>query len=178
MGSSRVFTDEDIEAMPRRPRFNVVDGEVRVVSPAHWRHEEILGYLTAEVVTFARRRSLGKVFTSNVLYRFASGNMYAPDLSFIAASRVGDLHDEATVKISPDLAVEVVSPDQARAVAEKLYEYTRAGVPLVWIIDPEQKTGLAAYQGRVISIAANGVLNGFDVLPGFSLALAQLFAEK
>lgn len=177
MATSRVFTDEEVLKLPRTAR-SIVDGEVRFVTGASRRHERTALRLAARLLGFVEDRGLGEVYGSNVMYRFASNNIYAPDASFIAAERLVGLPSEGTTKIPPDLAVEVVSPDQPGEVAEKLYEYTRAGIRLVWIIDPEAKTAIVAHDGRLLSIAADGVLDGFDVLLGFSLALAQLFAEK
>ena len=53
-------------------------------------------------------------------------------------------------KIPPDLAVEVVSPnDSADALEEKLDDYQKVGVPLVWVIYPEPRTVKVFRQGRL-----------------------------
>lgn len=174
MATSRVFTDEEVLKLPKTAR-SIVDGEVRFVMGPSRRHEEVVLLIAAELLSFVTARGLGKVYGSNVMYRFASGNMYEPDASFIAADRLVDLpQDEGTTKIPPDLAVEVVSPDQGGDVAEKLYEYTRAGIRLVWIVDPDNKTAIVAHGGRLLSISPDGRLEGFDVLPGFVLPLADI----
>ncbi len=175
MATSRVVTDEEVLKLPKTAR-SIVGGEVRFVMGASLEHERIVVRLTNRLGAFVEARQLGAVLGSNVMYRFASGNMYEPDASFIAAERlVGLPRDEGTTKIPPDLAVEVVSQEQPGEVAEKLYEYTRAGIRLVWIVDPHHKTAIVAHGGRLRSIGPDGQLEGFDVLPGFALPLADLF---
>ena len=52
----------------------------------------------------------------------------------------GDVAPEGWVKIPPDLAVEVVSPnDSVEDLEEKLDDYRKARVPLIWVIYPEAR---------------------------------------
>lgn len=80
--------------------------------------------------------------------------------------------------MAPDLVIEVLSPDASpREVLDKVGEYLSAGAPLVWVIDPKTETA-AAYRSLtdVARVPKNGILDGEDVLPGFRLPLAELFA--
>ena len=65
-----------------------------------------------------------------------------------------------------------------REMARKRGEYFTAGVKHVWEIDPETQSA-RAYTGveSVRDIPADGALAAEDVLPGFSLSLAQVFAR-
>lgn len=80
-------------------------------------------------------------------------------------------------QLAPDLVVEVLSPsDSPRRVLDKVGEYLQSGVRLVWVIDPEKRQ--AAVHRTLTSvreIAADGALDGEDVLPGFRCPLAELF---
>ncbi len=60
----------------------------------------------------------------------------------------------------------------------KLREYFRAGVRLVWLIDPPTRTA-EVYQGpeKPTRVPSDGVLVGEDVLPGFELPMGELFAR-
>ena len=79
----------------------------------------------------------------------------------------------------PDLAIEVVSPsDTARDVAAKMERYRRANVPLVWWVYPDRRA-VAVYQnGQLVTELGEGdELDGGNVLPGFRLPIAEIFAE-
>jgi len=81
--------------------------------------------------------------------------------------------------LHPDLAVEILSPDDRPGrVAEKLAFYLRAGVPLVWIIDPIART-LDAHQPGAPSAhhTENDTVYAELVLPGFELKLQDLFSR-
>jgi Uma2 family endonuclease len=84
------------------------------------------------------------------------------------------------VRGAPDLAVEVLSPDEGpAAVREKVAEYLAAGVALVWVVDtaPDRETVTVHRPGQPARVLGRGdLLTGEDVLPGFRLPLAELWA--
>jgi Uma2 family endonuclease len=103
----------------------------------------------------------------------------APDAGFIRAARVPPVLSPKFFPGAPDLAVEVLSPDdRAGEVLAKVQDWLAAGSAAVWVIDPKTRT-VSAYRGRssVAVLAGHDVLDGGDLLPGFSLPLAELFAE-
>ena len=110
-----------------------------------------------------------------------SGNLLSPDVSFIARSRLpgAGIDDEKYFRGSPDVIVEVVSPwDRDARLREKMTDYFASGARLAWIIDPREKSALvytAADNPRLLRVT--DALDGEDVLPGFRLPLAELFAE-
>lgn len=58
----------------------------------------------------------------------------------------------------------------------KVGEWLEAGVQIVWVIDPDRRVAHAyRSDGSVTTIAADGVLDGESLLPGFSCALGELF---
>jgi Uma2 family endonuclease len=79
----------------------------------------------------------------------------------------------------PDLAVEVISPtDRKSDIAEKQALYAKAGVPLVWWVDPERKTVTVHRLSQAPEvIEATSVLVGGAVLPGFELDLRNIFRD-
>ena len=81
--------------------------------------------------------------------------------------------------VVPDLVVEVLSKGNTpKEMARKLDEYFRAGVRLVWYVDPKRRT-VRVYTGRDRSVLLHEdrTLDGGDVLPGFSLSIRDWFAE-
>ena len=86
---------------------------------------------------------------------------------------------EPVPALVPDLAVEVLSEGNTDAEMErKLKDYFRAGVSLVWFVDCDQRT-VAIYTSPAdpVVLDASATLTGGEVLPGFELPLAELFAQ-
>ena len=82
-----------------------------------------------------------------------------------------------TFRSPPDLAVEVVSPnDEAEALETNLDEYLRAGVRLIWFVYPLTKN-VWAYKsdGTAKLYRIADTLTGEDVLPGFTANVSELF---
>ncbi len=79
--------------------------------------------------------------------------------------------------VVPDLAIEIVSPtNMSRQVMDKVRRYLAAGVPLVWVARSPRRTVTVYEPGTEPRILGEGeVLDGGDVLPGFRLAVADLF---
>lgn len=178
MSPARTITDEELLQLPKNGnKYEVVKGQLVMSTGAGFRHENIVGELVTRLRSFANERRLGLVLPSNLLYVLPSGNRRGPDVSFIAADRVAALPpDTVFPRIAPDLAVEVLSPsDDPERVLQKVGEYLRSGVRLVWVIDPENRRAVIHRAlSSVEQINQDGELDGEDVLPGFSCPLAEL----
>lgn len=77
----------------------------------------------------------------------------------------------------PLLAVEILSPsDKHEDVHEKITEYLRVGVPLVWEVDPDFQT-VKVFQPseEPVMFNRNQQLDGGSTLPGFQISVAELF---
>jgi Uma2 family endonuclease len=86
---------------------------------------------------------------------------------------------ESIPQIVPNLAVEVLGYWNTRSeMNRKVNEYFNCGVPFVWIVDHESRT-INVHDARrePIVLDADGTLDGGSVLPGFTLPVAELFAE-
>ena len=102
----------------------------------------------------------------------------APDVAFYRADRLPPGGIPVTYwELAPDLAVEVLSPSDRRSkVLRKVSEYLDAGTPLVWVVDPRRRTAVVYRpEGEPTILGADGVLDGEDVLPGFTLTLAEVW---
>lgn len=170
-------TEEDLLRSPRDGRkYELVDGRIRV-SPAGTRHGRVCTRLTVRLGSFVERERLGEVFDSSTGFRLAGGNVRVPDVSFVAKGRFpGEQLPEGFGDLAPDLAVEVLSPDdRSRDVLDKVGEYLQAGVSLVWVIDPKRRTA-ASYRSLtdVRTLGLDDTLDGEDVVPGFRCALAEV----
>jgi Uma2 family endonuclease len=179
MGATKVWTDDELMRLPDDGyKHELVDGAL-VVSPAGARHGRTIVRLTVRLGAFVAARGLGEVFDSSTGYRLPGGNLRVPDLSFVASARLpGGRAPVGFLYAPPDLAVEVLSPDdRPRLVADKVAEYLAVGVRLVWVIDPETARATAHRpNGGAREIPSSGTLDGGDVLPGFECRLADLFS--
>lgn len=171
------WTDEELLALPKDGcKYEVVDGELVKMSPAGLRHERVIMRLAGHLVPYVIAHKLGDVVGSNAMYVLPSANKRSPDISFIPA---GTLDRNAVFPDgAPALAVEVLSPGDSRSyMAKKVVDYFRGGVRLLWIIDPRKRTA-TAYRSPTDrrEIGVDGELDGEDVVPGFRVKLAELFA--
>lgn len=102
----------------------------------------------------------------------------APDAWYVRADRVpaGDDADQY-FRDAPDLAIEVLSPsDRFADVALKIRDYVDAGTSLFWILDPKSYVTAVLRPGEPVRfLDEDGVVDGEDVLPCFTLPLRDIF---
>jgi Uma2 family endonuclease len=174
--ATQSVTDADLLALPRDGRkYELVDGVIHM-SPAGYRHGRVIVRLSRRLDAYATEHALGDVLDSSTGFRLASGNVRSPDVSFVSAARVPTGEPAGFAEFPPDLAVEVLSPDdRPRDVLDKIGEYLGAGVRLVWIIDPEKATAVVYRTVTdVRRVEPGGILDGEDVVPGFVCPLSEI----
>jgi len=130
---------------------------------------------------FLRKNNLGRVAGSDGPTRLNPGVLKYPDVSFFSWERIRKhpLKRGSGAVLIPDLAIEVLSKGNTKEEMDrKLQDYFASKVRLVWYIDPKTKTARAWRSlKRCQEVPADGSLDGGDVLPGFKLNLAELFAS-
>lgn len=127
---------------------------------------------------FLDEHPLGVVTGESGALRILPKKMRIPDVAFISWDKFPNrqLPRDRVFAVAPDLAVEILSAGNTpREMELKLDEYFRAGVGLVWFIDPDSRIA-RVYTSRdnCEVLDENGVLSGGDVLPGFELTLKAL----
>ncbi|RPI81690.1 MAG: Uma2 family endonuclease [Planctomycetaceae bacterium] len=104
------------------------------------------------------------------------------DLTFVRAGRfLNDVPpDSGFCEIPPDLAVEVVSPnDTFYEISARVADFLSVGTALVWVVDPAHSTVAVHYPDRPgKTLRASDALTGDDVLPGLRCRVADLFPPK
>lgn len=176
----RRFTVEEFLALPDTKGFELVDGEL-VEKPMGTLSSRTAVKLLARLDHYCESHAVGYVFESEQLYRCfpdAPSRLRKPDISLVRLGRFPDeVLPETIITIAPDLAVEVISPnDHALEVDRKVQEYLRAGVRLVWVINPnEQFVRVHRADRSVTVVEGDAVLSGEDVVPGFECRLSGLF---
>jgi Uma2 family endonuclease len=130
---------------------------------------------------YVKPRKLGTVLGEAGLLRLAPGLVRIPDVAFLSMEKFpgGRFPRKKILPAAPDLAVEVLSESNTKEeMAEKLSDYFRAGARLVWYVDPEARQVEVFTSPTSKRVVAEGeLLDGGDVLPGFTLNLRELFAE-
>ena len=174
------YTPEDLLTMPDRDSFELVDGEL-VERNMGWKSSWIGGRLYFFLSTYCESRNSGWVAPADASYQCFpddSHKVRKPDVSFIRQERLtADQEPEGHCRIAPDLAVEVISPNDLYSEVEvKVDEYLQAGVTLVWVIDPATHTvRVHRANGSVADLKEDDELDGENVLPEFRCAVRELF---
>ena len=173
------LTAEQLASLPDDGmRHEIVEGVLRTMSPAGGTHGRTGATLLAYVTVHVRSHSLGAVFTAETGFRLARDpdTVRAPDLAFVGIDRADEADVPGFPELAPDLIAEVVSPhDRAVDVSAKALAWLDAGVRLVWVVDPVNRTVTVYTAGTTAVVRGDGRLDGGAVLPGFELALAQLW---
>jgi Uma2 family endonuclease len=145
-------------------------------------NESVLAVAIAAVLrAFVIPRNLGVVSGESGMMRLFAGLVRIPDVAYASWDRLPGrrMPSEPVPALAPDLAVEVLSESNTpREMERKRGEYFRAGVSVVWIVDPDART-VAVYTAvdRSDVLSEADVLGGGSVLPGFAVPLRELFAE-
>ena len=180
--SSHLYSVEEAKLLEDAEAYELIDGVLKMRQMGA-ESSEIEAWIIAVLVRFARPgRSHVVLGPSAALHIFPERPRYfrRPDVSVIARSRLEDgVAPRGDLYLAPDLAVEVLSPnDKAYEMDEKLGDYLRAGVRMVWIVYPESRT-LMLYRPAepALRLSADEEIPGFDVLPGFQAHVRDLFPE-
>ena len=125
----------------------------------------------------AKAHDLGLVNGPAAFVYTDDGDLRAPDVTFTSKARVPKVRVPRP-RLSPDLIVEVLSPSNTRAeIDRKLRDFFAGGTRLAWVVDPTTR-GVAVHRaavGPVVTLGEGDTLDGEDVLPGFSVPVADLF---
>jgi len=175
--SQKKYSVEEFMALPDDGNFyELVEGELVEVPQPGDEHGRVSDNLNFALSQFARQNKLGRVYGPTG-FTIAEKTVRAPDVAFLTASRVPPVTDKA-VPIAPDLAVEVISPsDIWNKVYDKIEEYQKAGVRLIWVIFPRGSFVQVYRLGSPYPsmFKPDDELDGEDVIPGFKIKVSALF---
>ena len=156
----------------------LVRGRLIVREPPGTKHGGIQAKLGYFVTGYVLQHRLGTVFGQDTGFKIASNpdTVRAPDLAFVSAARANQIPERGYAALAPDLAVEIMSPDDRPGeLFAKVGDWLEAGTRLVWVIDPRRGEAHVHHpDGSLTIVAADGTLEGEDVLPGFTCALAKV----
>lgn len=179
--TAQVVTADQLFTQADGERYELVRGVARVCEPPGGLHGRLAARIAARLSDHVERNGLGTVLVeAGYLLRQGPDTVRGPDVSFISAGRMApDQIPDRFISGAPDLAIEILSPGSRwPEVHQLLAEYLGAGARMVWVVEPIQRRVTVHYPDRPPqSIAGESLLEGEDVVPGFSLATADLFGR-
>ncbi|MHB8625255.1 MAG: Uma2 family endonuclease [Aggregatilineales bacterium] len=177
----KLMTVDEFERLYIDRPYELWEGQIVKVSPTGGTHGITTISVGAEVRAFVKQHNLGEVFGAETGFRLSNISLRAPDVAFVGHAKMATVKDlNKFLPFAPDLAVEVISPSERTGkVQTKLELSIAARTPLVWYFY-EDRPRVIVYEldkpFRVIPL--DGTLDGGNVLPGFQIAVAELFPPQ
>ena len=156
-------------------------GGVLVEKAMGLRESRLAAFLIGLLNAFVVPKNPGVVLAPDGAMEIMPDLVRIPDVAFLNWDRMSgrQLPTDPVPQLVPNLTVEVLSRSNTPGeMAVKRQEYFAAGVELVWEIDPVART-VAVYTSAAnpTTLGVGDSLTGGVVLPGFSVAVSDLFAE-
>jgi Uma2 family endonuclease len=180
----KIWTEAELQSLPGDGFIHeVVNGELVMSPKNNFYHGDICSQLLTAMSTFVSAKRLGAVLDSSTGFWMRNRNCRAPDISFVSRARLIELGFKRSTRAffpgAPDLAVEILSPNNTRAeIDERLKDFFESGTRIAWIIDPEsERVEVCRSLTRRNLIGSGGFIEGEDLLPAFRYPIANLFKE-
>jgi len=159
--------------------LELVRGEVTEMSRPGELHDLVCGNVAWALNNYVRQRKQGRVLANDpgIIVERDPDTVRGPDVVLFDDHKAYDQLNPKFAEGTPALVVEVLSPnDRVGKVTRRIGEYLKAGIPLVWIVDPEARD-VTVHRTGVPSEVLEGdqELTGYDLLPGLRCRLADLF---
>jgi Uma2 family endonuclease len=183
--NTKLMTADELLRLPDDGmRHELVRGELRTMPPGGLEQGDRSSVFDGSLGPYVRTHKLGRVFTNEPGFVLTTDpdTVRAPDVAFIRSERL----QETGVPRgyfrggAPDLAVEVISPnDLYTEVDEKVAEWLEHGARLVFVVNPRRRTVAVHRPGQPMrTFGMDDTLSGEDVVPGWSLAVRDLFDQS
>lgn len=163
-------------------RQELLAGEVRESPPPGREHGRVAAEFLVTLGQFVKAHDLGAYYAAETGFVLSSDpdTVRAPDAAFVTKIRLRQVpKGSGYFPGAPDLAVEVLSPgDRPAEVNAKVEDWLAAGCRMVVVVDPRRRTvKVHRRDADVVLLTERDTFDGEDVVPGFRLPVASLFAE-
>ncbi|MEO8435808.1 MAG: Uma2 family endonuclease [Pyrinomonadaceae bacterium] len=181
---TKPITAEELLAMPDDGyRYELVKGElIRMPPPPGHKHGLVAMRIAGPLHQYVESNNLGVVYAAETGFKIEEDpdTVRAPDVAFLRRERIEAAGDvKGYWRGAPDLAVEVLSPsDRVTAVEEKVQKWLEAGTRMVWVVSPKLHT-ITVYRSLsdIVLLTEKDSLDGGEIVPGFRIALAEVFGR-
>jgi Uma2 family endonuclease len=156
-------------------RYELVQGELRKMSPSGARHARVAAQIIGSLIAYLKDHPIGTAYASEAGFRISRSpdTVRAPDAAFVSANRVIDT--PSFFEGPPDVAFEVTSPgDTYSEIEEKTLGWLRAGVRAVVIVDP-RTSSVRIHRASGATTVADAI-EIEEILPSWKLPLSEVFA--
>jgi Uma2 family endonuclease len=158
-------------------RTELIRGRLVVREPAGFLHGDVAARILVALAAHVNPMRLGRMLAAETGFTLERNpdTVRAPDVAFVRADRVPNPIPLGFAELAPDLAVEVLSPeDRPGEVLSKVGAWLRAGTRLIWVVDPARRSArVYRADGSITECRGDDVLDGEDVVPGFSSPLSS-----
>src|SRR5262245_16810482 len=124
-------------------RQELIRGVVVTMPPPKGPHGQCCSNIAGQLWNFVRLHKCGRVLSNDtgMLTGKDPDSVRGGDIFYWSYERLPVLPEDEYIKVAANLAVEVRSPStEDEAIHEKVVEYLHAGVTLVWVADPKERT--------------------------------------
>jgi len=139
----------------------------------------VVDRVLAKLTAYLAEHPLGRLYTPAMgfMVERPPGGVRAPDIAFVKADRLPVPPPSAFPALAPDLAVDVLTPEQwPKEILERVTQWLRAGTDVVWVFEPQRSVGrIYRREGTEEFIAADGAMRGEELLPGLVFPLTDVF---
>jgi Uma2 family endonuclease len=178
--TTRHITADELLAMGDIGRCELIYGELVMMSPTGLPHGVVAMRIGSFLREFVDGHGLGVVAAAETGFKIESDPdlVRAPDASFIRNARLPAALPQGFFEGVPDLAVEVVSPDDSkRAVSEKVNMWLAHGTTSCWVADPGTRTiTIHRTAKEPVRLTTRDGLRDEPTLPGFVMSVARVVA--
>ena len=178
--AAELLTVEDYRATPEGSRYQLVEGDLILMSPApNLFHQKIVWNLSQLLGRYIAAHPLGEVFFAPCDVYLSEHDVVQPDVLFVAKANLGILAEDG-IHGAPDLVIEVLSPATAQLDKKtKRRVYARAGVKEMWLVDPLllqiQRYDFARDQAKPVQLIEEDENFTTPLLPGLEISAADIF---
>lgn len=178
------MTADELLAMPDDGFvYELIKGElIKVSPPPGYEHGIVAMNIAGPLYEYIKKKNLGKICAAETGFLLEQNpdTVRAADAAFVTRERIEKMGRVKGYWVgAPDLAVEVLSPsDTIRRVEGKVAQWLEAGTRMLWVVSPRLRT-ITVYRSRIDieTLTENDTLDGGEVVPGFKLPVAEIFAE-